>query len=295
MPSSSGGGRGPGGHTHPHPHPRTRTRTEAPTATPPPRMSSLLPLAALGRRLLGLALRGPPSPGPAGGPPPLRGLAGSAPAAAEAALERPGERVALNNIADNAGATRPRKRVGRGIGSGRGKTSGRGHKGQKARSGNKPRLGFEGGQTPLRLRLPKRGFNNSRFALAFEALNLDKLERFVEVGRLDPGQLITMKTLRDQGVVSKNLKGGVKVLGRGAAEFSTPVHLEVSQASATARAAIEKAGGSVTEVYYNRLGLRALLKPEKFPVMIKNARPPPKLAKRFQKVGELPAPTALPE
>ena len=128
-----------------------------------------------------------------------------------------------------------------------------------------------------------------------EALNLDKLERFVEVGRLDPGQLITMKTLRDQGVVSKNLKGGVKVLGRGAAEFRTPVHLEVSQASATARAAIEKAGGSVTEVYYNRLGLRALLKPEKFPVMIKNARPPPKLARRFQKVGELPAPTALPE
>lgn len=207
------------------------------------------------------------------------------------------EYVSLNNIADNPGATKQPKRLGRGIGSGLGKTSGRGHKGQKARTGRGPKLGFEGGQTPLRLRVPKRGFHNPN-KIVWVPLNLNTLQRWVSDGRLPTEQVVTMKTLRDSGAVGKKVKHGVKVLANGAERFQTPLHLEVSQCSASAREAIEKAGGSVTTVYYNTLGLRALLKPDWFAkkgrLLPRPARPPPKLAPRFDRVGALPPVTTLP-
>eukprot|EP00887_Chlorella_sp_A99_P001061 scaffold14.g1061.t1 len=207
------------------------------------------------------------------------------------------EYVTLNTIADNPGATHQPKRVGRGIGSGLGKTSGRGHKGQKARTGRTPKLGFEGGQTPLRLRVPKRGFRNI-FGRDYRPLNLDKLRQWIVEGRIDPSRVITIKELRDSNAVGHQLEWGVKLLARGAEEFDIPVHIEVSQASVAARAAVERAGGSVTTVYYNQLGLRALTRPEWFEkkgrLLPRPARPPPRLAAQFDRVGELPPRTELP-
>lgn len=124
-----------------------------------------------------------------------------------------------------------RKRVGRGIASGSGKTSGRGHKGQKARS--KVRVGFEGGQTPLFQRLPKRGFTNFN-RKEYAIINLDALNRF------EDGTEVTPELLLEQGVV-KNLKAGLKVLGNGALEKKLTV--KAHKFSAAAKEAIEAAGG----------------------------------------------------
>ena len=198
--------------------------------------------------------------------------------------------VRLNTLQDNPGAKKQKKRKGRGPGSGLGKTAGRGHKGQKARANGGIRIGFEGGQTPLYRRLPKRGFRN-KFAKKPEQLNLDKLEKFIEAGRLNPKETITMKHLYDSGIVGK-IKFGVKLLGQGSKSFSTPINIEVSGASNSAIDAIEKCGGTITSVYYNRLGLRVLLKPEKFEglgPLPRRARPPPKLMKYYtsdEKRGE---------
>lgn len=184
------------------------------------------------------------------------------------------------------------RRVGRGIGSSKGKTAGRGHKGQKARSGGGPKPGFEGGQTPLRRRVPKRGFYNP-FTRTYHPLNLDRLQQWIDDSRLDPNQTITMKDLRDSGAVRRHLGDGVKLLGRGVNEFTAKVNLQVSQVSKVAKAAVEAAGGSVTTVYYNELGLRALLRPEWFAkkgrLIPRPARPPPKLVGRFDEVGKLSA------
>ncbi|KAK9821444.1 hypothetical protein WJX81_008136 [Elliptochloris bilobata] len=171
------------------------------------------------------------------------------------------EYVTLNTIADNPGATHSIKRVGRGIGSGLGKTSGRGHKGQKARSGRSPRLGFEGGQTPLRQLAPRRGFHNPN-RIRWTPVNLGRLQEWVDAGRLDTGRVLTMRDLRDNGLVHRKVPHGVKLLAKGKEHFSAPLQLEVSQVSAAAREAVEAAGGRVTTVYYNELGLRALLRPE---------------------------------
>ena len=129
-----------------------------------------------------------------------------------------------------------RKRVGRGIASGSGKTSGRGHKGQKARS--KVRVGFEGGQTPLFQRLPKRGFTNFN-RKEYAIINLDALNRF------EDGTEVTPELLLEQGVV-KNLKAGLKVLGNGALEKKLTV--KAHKFSAAAKEAIEAAGGN-SEVF----------------------------------------------
>lgn len=202
--------------------------------------------------------------------------------------------LALNNLRDNPGSRQQKTRLGRGIGSGTGKTAGRGHKGQKARNGNKPRLGFEGGQTPLRLTLPKRGFHNP-FSLNFQEVNLDAIARKVDEGLIDTSQLITMKTLKDTGTMGKSTRDGVKLLGRGAEKFSLPIHIEVSRVSKRAKDAIEAAGGSVARVHYNKLGLRALMKPEWFAkkgrLLPRPARPPPRLRSAVDRVGRLPAPT----
>ncbi len=146
----------------------------------------------------------------------------------------------LNELRDNAGATKNRKRVGRGIGSGTGKTGGRGHKGQKSRSGVSL-LGFEGGQMPLYRRLPKRGFKNP-FSKDFSEINIGKLQAHIDAGKIDAKKNIDYAVLLDAGVISKS-KDGLKLLGNG--EIKTKVTIEVAGASKSAIAAVEKAGGKV--------------------------------------------------
>ena len=208
--------------------------------------------------------------------------------------------LALNALRDVDGARKARKRLGRGTGSGLGKTSGRGHKGQKSRSGGAPRLGFEGGQTPLRLTLPKRGAHNPH-AMTFDPVNLDALAAYVRQGRFgeydyENPRTLTMKDFVDAGLSNRKIKHGIKVLAgsklnAGDEKFDIKVKLEVSRVSAKAREMIESAGGSVTRVHYNRLGLRALLKPEKFVRGLpKPARAPPRIKPFIDREGTLPAP-----
>jgi len=147
----------------------------------------------------------------------------------------------LNDLSDNKGATKDRKRVGRGIGSGTGKTAGSGHKGQKSRSGVSL-LGFEGGQMPLFRRLPKRGFNNP-FTKDFAEINLGKLQAAVDAGKIDVKQPVTGDVLLAAGLVSRN-KDGVKLLAKG--EISAKLTVDVARASKAAIAAVEKVGGSVS-------------------------------------------------
>lgn len=147
----------------------------------------------------------------------------------------------LNAISDNPGATKDRMRVGRGIGSGKGKTGGRGVKGQKARTGVAIK-GFEGGQMPLHRRLPKRGFNPPN-ARDLNEVNLGRIQEAVNAGKLDTAAPVTVETLVTAGVLSKP-RDGVKVLGVG--ELTAKLAFEVSGASQSARAAIERAGGSVS-------------------------------------------------
>ena len=147
----------------------------------------------------------------------------------------------LNELADNPGAHRERKRVGRGIGSGTGKTSGRGHKGQKSRSGVAIK-GFEGGQMPLHRRLPKRGFTNI-FAKRTVALNLDRLQGAIDAKKLDPKKPIDAGVLKAAGVI-KNPRDGIRLLARG--ELTSKISITVAGASKKAAEAVEKAGGSLT-------------------------------------------------
>ena len=146
----------------------------------------------------------------------------------------------LNDIRDNAGARHRRIRVGRGIGSGKGKTSGRGQKGQKSRSGVAIK-GFEGGQMPLHMRLPKRGFNNP-FAKDYAEVNLGQVQKLVEAGKLDGKKVIDHEALKAAGV-ARGGQDGVRLLGKG--ELTVKVSFKVAGASKSAVAAVEKAGGSV--------------------------------------------------
>lgn len=147
----------------------------------------------------------------------------------------------LNEISDNSGARAPRKRIGRGIGSGTGKTAARGHKGQKSRSGVSL-LGFEGGQMPLYRRLPKGGFNNI-FRKNYRVVNVGRLQQAVDAGKLDAGKPVTEAALVEAGVI-KSVRDGVRLLAKG--ELSAKLTIEVAGASKGAVAAVEKAGGSVT-------------------------------------------------
>ncbi len=148
--------------------------------------------------------------------------------------------TALNQLKDNEGARKSRMRVGRGEGSGKGKTCGRGHKGQKSRSGPKIN-GYEGGQMPFYQRLPKRGFNNPN-ARKYAIINLDRLQEAFDAGKLDTSKPVTESVLVESGVVTK-LCDGVRLLGRG--KFTAKATLEISGASKSAVAAVEKAGGKV--------------------------------------------------
>ncbi len=143
----------------------------------------------------------------------------------------------LNELKPNAGATRSRKRLGRGPGSGQGKTAGRGHKGQKSRSGYSSKRGFEGGQMPLQRRLPKRGFKNP-FRKEYLVLNVSAFEdRDVTEVKIEDYQKLGF---------AKKLKDGVKILGDG--EITKAVNVHAHKFSKTAREKIEKAGGTCVVV-----------------------------------------------
>ena len=140
----------------------------------------------------------------------------------------------LHTLKPNEGSIKNRKRVGRGQGSGTGKTSGRGEKGQNARSGGGVRVGFEGGQTPLFRRLPKRGFSNALFKKEYAIINLDEHNKFAD------GAEVSLEVLREMGIVKKS-KDGLKVLGNGTLEKKLTV--KANKFSASAKEQIEKLGG----------------------------------------------------
>src|SRR5271170_5346157 len=146
----------------------------------------------------------------------------------------------LNEIRDNPGARRGKKRLGRGIGSGLGKTSGRGVKGQKARTGVRIK-GFEGGQMPLHRRLPKRGFKNI-FRKSFQIVNLGRIQAAIEAGRRDAKADVTGAALQDAGLVRHGAQP-IRLLATG--ELKVKLTIDVAGASASAVAAVEQAGGKV--------------------------------------------------
>ena len=148
--------------------------------------------------------------------------------------------MTLNELKDNEGARKGRMRIGRGIGSGKGKTGGRGQKGQKSRSGVSI-AGFEGGQMPLHMRIPKRGFNNP-FGKDFAEVNLGMIQKFIDAGKLDAKKVIDHAALKAAGL-ARGGKDGVRLLGKG--EIKAKAKFQVAGASKGAVAAVEKAGGSV--------------------------------------------------
>ena len=212
--------------------------------------------------------------------------------------------LTLSNLHDNPGARKKNvRRLGRGIGSSKGKTSGRGHKGQKARAGKGVHPTFEGGQTKFYKTLPKMDrMKNHKFKLRLIPINVGLVQDYVTMGRLKSSRsdgVITMKDFVTAGITpSSAIKSGVKLLGDGKEFVKDKLLIEVPWASASAIEAIESKGGYVTTVHYNRLALRALLKPHKFPLkpnamkkgtpaenstepedvylLPKRARPPPK-------------------
>ncbi|MCC2601346.1 50S ribosomal protein L15 [Sphingopyxis yananensis] len=148
--------------------------------------------------------------------------------------------IKLNELRDNNGARKGRMRVGRGIGSGKGKTAGRGQKGAKARSGVAIN-GFEGGQMPLHMRIPKRGFNNI-FAKDFAIVNLGQVQKLIDEKKLDASAVVDHAALKAAGV-ARGGKDGVRLLAKG--ELTAKVSFNVAGASKGAVEAVEKAGGKV--------------------------------------------------
>jgi large subunit ribosomal protein L15 len=147
----------------------------------------------------------------------------------------------INEINATPGARQTPYRKGRGVGSGNGKTAGRGHKGQNARAGGGVRPGFEGGQMPLYRRLPKRGFNNKRFALAYIEINVGELERF------EDGTVVDAALLKQSGAISlPKVNDGIKILGSG--ELTKKLTVKADGFTSTAKEKIQKAGGSAEEV-----------------------------------------------
>ncbi|KAJ1901859.1 YmL10 [Kickxella alabastrina] len=194
-------------------------------------------------------------------------------------VTRPTKVLGLNDLRDNKGARKIKKRLGRGHGSGHGKTSGRGQKGQNSRAGNgKPGPGFEGGQTPLMRVFPKRGFKNA-FRRELQPLNLDRIQHWINTGRLDASKPITLKQIYDSNLI--RFTDGVSLLARGSEVLTTPITLEVSRASQMAIKRVEEIGGKVVCVYHNKLAMRALLHPEKFAVLPKSAMPATTKMKRL--------------
>jgi len=171
-------------------------------------------------------------------------------------------RVHLFNLSPAFGSQKNQQRIGRGDGSGRGGTAGRGNKGQKARSGNgKPKAGFEGGQTSILKRFPKKGFYNQNVK-TWAPINLDRIQHWINEGRLPTSSAekpITARELLLSGCVH-NVHDGIKLLGDGAEHLKAPIHITPSRASQSAIKAVEKLGGSVFCTYYNDLALRDCVK-----------------------------------
>ncbi|KAK3339889.1 ribosomal protein L18e/L15P [Lasiosphaeria hispida] len=165
----------------------------------------------------------------------------------------------LASLSDNRGAYSKRVRKGRGPSSGYGKTSGRGTKGQRAHG--KVNAWFQGGQTPLIFSHGRKGFEN-HMAVKMSVINLDKLQMWIDNGRLDPTQKITPKELIKSGIIGRSIKDGIKLLARGGDELKTPIDIMVSRASETAIKAVEGAGGKITTRYYTKDALRRLVKGE---------------------------------
>jgi large subunit ribosomal protein L15 len=197
--------------------------------------------------------------------------------------------VQLNTLRDVPGARKAKTRLGRGHSSGFGTQSGRGQKGHKARSGAKTPIIFEGGQASLALRVRKYGFSNSQFKVDYNEVTLGKLQEFIDKGRLDTTGTITMKRLVDSGVV-RRVRQGLKLLSNGKGfsrtsffllfaecffffcceeNFSAKIDIEVTAASKQARASVEAAGGKLTTVYFNRLGMLTHLRNEPEAVAIR--------------------------
>ncbi|OJD33243.1 ribosomal protein l15 [Diplodia corticola] len=162
----------------------------------------------------------------------------------------------LAGLSDAPGAYNKRIRRGRGPASGKGKTSGRGHKGQK-QHGKVP-VGMNGGQTPYEVTHPEKGFVNL-FSVEMSPLNLDRLQQWIDQGRIDPSKPITMRELNNSRCLH-GVKDGVKLLARGSEKLRTPVNLVVSRASAAAIAAVEAAGGSVITRYYSPNAIKHVLR-----------------------------------
>ncbi|KAI9790824.1 MAG: YmL10 [Peltula sp. TS41687] len=164
----------------------------------------------------------------------------------------------LASLSDNPSAYNRRIRRGRGPSSGKGKTSGRGHKGQK-QHGKVP-AGFQGGQTPLEVVKGKRGFENIHTP-EMSPVNLDRVQSWIDQGRIDPSRPITVKELVKSRCIH-GVKDGVKLLARGAGELKAPVNILVSRASAAAISAVEAAGGSIMTRYYTNASIRRILRGE---------------------------------
>ncbi|KAK7911259.1 hypothetical protein PG985_013740 [Apiospora marii] len=161
----------------------------------------------------------------------------------------------LSDLRDNRDAYNKRIRVGRGPSAGKGKTSGRGHKGQKQHG--KVNAWFQGGQTPLIRQKGQLGFENLRAPVMSE-VNLDKLQDWIDAGRIDPTQQITPKELIQSNLIG-SIKDGIKLLGRGAEVLKQPIDIIVSRASASAIDAVEKAGGKIVTRYYTKQSIKRLV------------------------------------
>ena len=183
----------------------------------------------------------------------------------------------LNNLYDNEGAVKKKRRIGRGVGSSKGKTAGRGHKGQKSRSGGSIHPTFEGGQTKLYKLFPKRGFNNKNHEAHMVPLNIGTLQDYIDMQRVSTDTTITLRDLTAAGMFKPSaVKHGVKLLAKGKERLKQPIDLLISRASTEAIQAVENAGGTVTTIHYNKLALRQVMRPHKFQHPVKEARPPPK-------------------
>ncbi|RLV90387.1 54S ribosomal protein L10 mitochondrial [Spathaspora sp. JA1] len=169
----------------------------------------------------------------------------------------------LGSLQPAEGSTHYERRVGRGASSGRGKTSGRGHKGQKAR-GSVP-VWMEGGQTPYFKRFPMTGFRRAHRRI-FHELNLDRIQNFWDNGRipLNEGETLTIKVMRDSGLITGNLKDGVKILANGKEDYSVPLSIEASKASDSAIKIIEGLNQTFTAKFFNKLALKSHVDPDYF-------------------------------
>lgn len=170
----------------------------------------------------------------------------------------------LGYLAPNEGSTLGYKRLGRGPSSNKGKTSGRGQKGQKARG--KVPIWMEGGQTPYFKQMPMVGFRNSHNAKQYHEVNLSKIQDFWNTGRipLKEGDTLTIKVMKDCGIITGSLKDGVKILGKSTTDYNVPLNIEASKATDQAIEKIESANMSFTARYFSKLGLRAFVNPNYF-------------------------------